>query len=410
MQPEIRTILEQLDRSPKAKSADGCWELLRTIHAAPVLREWVTLEAIPLQPTCTLIPGKPGEAMLFAFLSCPDLAGRPQMPWTLVCWHLPSHELIGVLKTPSFFKRLASPFEQQHLATQAFCKEMDKALGEHGAITPPLFPLDKLYSELLAHCPWNTELLAKGTAAAVSVKSHPGSEEPGAFEDSEGSRTAIELRQISDLLRDARDVIGKTGQESFIAQWRRIYGMLGRSTFTVAVVGEFSRGKSTLINKILGADIVPIGDMPTTAMLTRIRAGETTTLLYIKPDGTKMPFPLASETWEELAKHQFETPGGVVDITIPNPMLKDSAIELIDTPGVNALMGPQAVSVGDAIANCESAVVVVNATMALSLTERSFIEEHIRSKRIPRIAVALARLDQVEASDRLRVIHFTKSK
>jgi len=410
MQPEIRPILEQLDRSPKAESADGIWELLRTVHAAPVLREWVTLEAIPLQPTCTSIPGRPGEALLFVFLSCPDLAGKPQMPWTLVCWHLPSQELLGVLKTPSFFKSLASPFEQQHLATPAFCMEMDKAIAEDSAITPPPPSLERLYSELLARCPWKAEMQALGAAVASGVKKQPESEEPQVFENSESITTAIELLQVSDLLRTAREVISKTGQESLLAQWRRIYGMLSRSAFTVAVVGEFSRGKSTLINNILRADIVPIGDMPTTAMLTRIRAGETPTLLYLKPDGSRVPFPITPETWEHLAKCQVETPGGVVDITIPNTMLQDSAIELIDTPGVNALMGPQAVSVGDAIANCEAAVVVVNATMALSLTERSFIEEHIRSKRIPRIAVALARLDQVEAADRLRVIQFTKSK
>ena len=410
MQPEIRHILEQLDRSPKSESADGSWELLRTIHAAPVLREWVTLEATPLLPTCTPIPGKPGEALLFAFLSCPDLAGKLQMPWTLVCWHLPSRELLGVLKTPSFFKNLASPFEQQYLATPAFCMEMDKAIAENRAITPPLAPLDRLYNELLARCPWKAEMQAQGAAIAAGVKKQPEAEEPQFFEDSEGSATSIELREISDLLRTARDVIGKTGQESLLAQWRRIYGMLSRSSYTVAVVGEFSRGKSTLINNILGADIVPIGDMPTTAMLTRIRAGDTPALLYLKPDGARVPFSISTETWDHLAKHKVQTPGGVVDITIPNSMLQESMIELIDTPGVNALMGPQAASVGDAIANCEAAVVVVNATIALSLTERSFIEEHIRSKRIPRIAVALARLDQVEAADRLRVIQFTRSK
>ena len=48
--------------------------------------------------------------------------------------------------------------------------------------------------------------------------------------------------------------------------------------------------------------------------------------------------------------------------------------------------------------------------MAMSLTEQAFIEEHIRSKQIPRIAVVLSRLDQVDKPDRLRVIQFTRSK
>ena len=42
-------------------------------------------------------------------------------------------------------------------------------------------------------------------------------------------------------------------------------------TYRVAVVGEFKRGKSSLINALLGTDILPTDVVPMTAALTRIR-------------------------------------------------------------------------------------------------------------------------------------------
>ena len=44
-----------------------------------------------------------------------------------------------------------------------------------------------------------------------------------------------------------------------------------KDTFQLVVVGEFSRGKSTLINALLGDDILPSDPNPTTVMLNVIK-------------------------------------------------------------------------------------------------------------------------------------------
>ena len=39
---------------------------------------------------------------------------------------------------------------------------------------------------------------------------------------------------------------------------------------TIAVIGQFKRGKTTLINSILGSKLLPVGIVPITAAITRI--------------------------------------------------------------------------------------------------------------------------------------------
>ena len=54
--------------------------------------------------------------------------------------------------------------------------------------------------------------------------------------------------------------------------------------FGLAFVGEFSRGKSTLINHLLGRDILPVGAKPTTGTLVSIVAGETEKMEVLTPE------------------------------------------------------------------------------------------------------------------------------
>ena len=64
--------------------------------------------------------------------------------------------------------------------------------------------------------------------------------------------------------------------------------------FLIAFVGDWSSGKSSLINKILfdeysqkGVDFLPVLDERTTTRITRIQYGEKTKMFILKNDGSK---------------------------------------------------------------------------------------------------------------------------
>ncbi|HPP87333.1 MAG TPA: dynamin family protein [bacterium] len=56
-------------------------------------------------------------------------------------------------------------------------------------------------------------------------------------------------------------------------------------TFIITVVGEFNRGKSTLLNAILGVDIIPTSIRPTTATINIIHYAEKPSLRIFKKSG-----------------------------------------------------------------------------------------------------------------------------
>ena len=75
--------------------------------------------------------------------------------------------------------------------------------------------------------------------------------------------------------------------------------------YRVAVMGEFKRGKSTLLNALLGAPILPADATPTTAAISRITYGSRERVLLFFRDGTsrEIPFTGLSEAVTKLAEN-----------------------------------------------------------------------------------------------------------
>ena len=69
--------------------------------------------------------------------------------------------------------------------------------------------------------------------------------------------------------------------------------------FKVAVVGDINRGKSTILNVLLGADFLPMAVTRCTAVLTVVKYGdvENVTVHYTAASGIRPnPFPLRSSS------------------------------------------------------------------------------------------------------------------
>lgn len=56
-------------------------------------------------------------------------------------------------------------------------------------------------------------------------------------------------------------------------RWRDVLARLADDRFNVVVAGRFNRGKSTLLNALLGVDRLPTGIIPLTSVITTVRYG-----------------------------------------------------------------------------------------------------------------------------------------
>ncbi len=98
----------------------------------------------------------------------------------------------------------------------------------------------------------------------------------------------------------------------------------------VAVVGQFSSGKSALINALLGEEIAPMGVTPVTAVLHRFHWSEERTASIESLDGTTSEVPPASLITNPLSDHQLSSVREI-RVGLPTGALRD--LEVWDTPG-----------------------------------------------------------------------------
>lgn len=186
-----------------------------------------------------------------------------------------------------------------------------------------------------------------------------------------------------------------------------------RSRFTVAVVGEFSRGKSTLINRLLGRSVLPVGNMPTTAMLTRIRGGAKEGMVYVNAQGKRsQPMRVRPESWEGLVANNFggPDPQGAVFMSIQNPWLESLGIDLLDTPGAGDLEEKRAQKISDALLEADGAVIAISALNPMSMSEQQFIQQRLILRKTPFMVLAITKLDEVPANQRAAMVGFIRNK
>ena len=85
--------------------------------------------------------------------------------------------------------------------------------------------------------------------------------------------TSITRDGASRLLRLA-NLAQELGAEPVAEEAHELAARVSEGRFYVACVGQFKRGKSTLLNALVGHEVVPTGFIPVTAVPTVIRFGD----------------------------------------------------------------------------------------------------------------------------------------
>nr|WP_306220236.1 dynamin family protein [Cohnella sp. WQ 127256] len=121
-------------------------------------------------------------------------------------------------------------------------------------------------------------------------------------------------------------------------KFRELSEKLRIGRLTVAFCGHFSAGKSTLVNTLCGASLLPASPIPTSANVVTVVNGEPSAeTIFRDAEGTV--FPARQIPVEQL--HDFAVDGeGVTSIQVsyPIPLLGDR-MAIVDTPGVDSTDG-----------------------------------------------------------------------
>ncbi len=148
------------------------------------------------------------------------------------------------------------------------------------------------------------------------------------------SQIKANIEQAGHSILDIAEAINSKAVVEFLNE---VLDKLPKDEFYLAVLGLFKRGKSTLINALLGSQVLPTGVVPVTSVITRIRYGSTAGSRITFADGSNKEALI-----EDLPEYVTEAgnPNNtkkvtIADVFLPAPILRDGLV-LIDTPGVGS--------------------------------------------------------------------------
>ncbi|MBX3023773.1 dynamin family protein [bacterium] len=193
------------------------------------------------------------------------------------------------------------------------------------------------------------------------------------------------------------------------AEARAEVARLRRPTLVAAVVGEFKRGKSSLINALVGQDLLPVGALPLTTVGTRLTHGDVLAVTVALRDGRRLVVDPAA-----LADYVTErgNPGNrrrVSEVTVAAPAaVLRHGVDLVDTPGTGSAFADVGAIARDSLAAAHVLIVVLSAEQPASRREVEFVREALAAGR--RTIIVENKIDLVSDDERGPVIDFTRAQ
>jgi GTPase SAR1 family protein len=178
---------------------------------------------------------------------------------------------------------------------------------------------------------------------------------------------------------------------SYIPDWKKLEKDIDKvvvgiseQKFRIAVVGEFSQGKSTLLNALLGEEIQPVRSLPCSGAISIIRYGDAKRVICRYKDGSSQEVSL--DSYQELVSISQESAEGdtrdelaesdIDEVIYEHPGLDfcRKGVEIVDSPGLNEHPDRTRVTY-KLLENTDAVIFLANANRLLTQTERELLQE-----------------------------------
>ncbi|WP_454887867.1 dynamin family protein [Sphingomonas oryzagri] len=182
--------------------------------------------------------------------------------------------------------------------------------------------------------------------------------------------------------------------------------------FQLAVLGQFKRGKSSLLNAVLDYPVLPTGVVPLTALPVFIRYAPTPELQvsFVSRPKEALAGATPADLRNGLARYATESGNpcnraGVarIEIGIPSDLLADGLV-LIDTPGIGSAERHNSEAARAALPECDGVLLVLSPDPPITEAEVEYLREvgmHASS-----ILPVLTKVDLVSGADRSDMLEY----
>jgi len=177
--------------------------------------------------------------------------------------------------------------------------------------------------------------------------------------------------------------------------------------FNLVVLGQFKRGKTTLINALIGEDLLPTAVVPLTSIITMLKYGEQRSARVCFLDGSLQDIPFS-----DLSHYVAErgNPNNIlkvkyVEIFLPSPFLSDGVV-LVDTPGIGSTYRHNTEVAYDFLPQADAALFVLSVDPPLSEVEGRYLVD-IHSS-VSKTFYVLNKIDYLNDDERKESLVFCK--
>jgi len=211
---------------------------------------------------------------------------------------------------------------------------------------------------------------------------------------------------VDGKLEAALDQLAALGTAEDRERIASVRDRLDAARLRVLVAGEAKRGKSTLINALIGRPVLPAGVTPLTAVATTVRYGTDPHAEVRFADGheEKQPISALTDLVTERGNPGNRQRIATVTVYLDAPVLA-GGVELVDTPGTGSVFAWDTAAAHAALPTMDVAVFVLTADPPVSAAERDLYAEVVG------LSVAtftvLNKSDQLDQAELAETIEFT---
>lgn len=250
----------------------------------------------------------------------------------------------------------------------------------------------------------------------------------------------IQKERLGKMLSEASEVINELNMTSLCENLSKLNKKVEDDKFKIQIVGTFSNGKSTVINALLGENVLPAYALPTTAVINEVKYGDSkeAVLYFRNPLPENLPNSLSPKALGHMKAHEMnnipplrvnyneiedyvvipmgedpremllESPYEKVELFWPLPMLKEG-VEIIDSPGLNESDTRARVTM-DYLTKADAILFVLAADKLCAQDEMHFIENNLKENGFTEPFFVVNKYDLIQEREKERVKRFAELK
>jgi len=218
---------------------------------------------------------------------------------------------------------------------------------------------------------------------------------PAVMSDVDGAARLLRLAKLAEEL----------GSSRIAEEARDLASRVSEGRFYVACLGQFKRGKSTLINALIGDAVLPVGFTPVTAVPTVIRFG----------DRRRARIQVRDDAWQEVSVSDLnqyvseecnpENAKGVrgVEVFVSSSILARGMC-FVDTPGLGSVFTGNTAATQAFVPHIDAALVVIGADPPLAGDELALVEavaQHVQD-----LILVLNKADRTTQEEKAAAVNF----